>query len=70
MDGLKLLVVAALLAIVVSLGAALYHLATDQGGSKKLVRALTIRVGLSIALFLLLMLAWRAGYISPHGVTP
>lgn len=70
MDGFKLLVVAALLAIVVSLGTALYHLATDQGGSKKLVRALTVRVGLSIALFVLLMLAWRAGYISPHGIAP
>jgi hypothetical protein len=67
---MKLLVVAALLAIVVSLGMALYHLATDRGGSRKLVRALTWRVGLSVALFILLMLAWRAGYISPHGVTP
>ena len=70
MDGFKLLVVAALVAIVISLGTALYHLATDQGSSKKLVRALTVRIGLSIALFALLMLAWRAGYISPHGVVP
>jgi hypothetical protein len=33
-----------------------------------MARALTLRVGLSVALFLLLMLAWRAGLIEPHGV--
>ena len=68
MDLLHLLVIAALVAIVASLGNALYHLAADKGDSKKMVRALTVRVGLSIALFLLLMLAWRAGYIAPHGI--
>ena len=30
--------------------------------------ALTIRIGLSVALFLLLMIAWYAGLISPHGL--
>ena len=33
-----------------------------------MVRALTLRVGLSVGLFLLLLGAWRLGYIQPHGV--
>ena len=68
MDGVRLLVVAALIAIVASLGTALYHLASDRGDSRKMVRALAVRVGLSIALFLLLIVAWRAGLIAPHGL--
>jgi hypothetical protein len=34
-----------------------------------MARALTIRVGLSVALFILLMLAWYNGLITPHGIT-
>jgi hypothetical protein len=33
-----------------------------------MLRALTWRIGLSVALFLLLLLAWRMGYIRPHGL--
>jgi hypothetical protein len=40
---------------------------TDKGDSKKMVRALTWRVGLSVVLFLLLMAAWAAGIIQPLG---
>jgi len=54
-----------MIGILVSLGAALFHMMTDKGGSKKMVRALTIRVGLSVGLFLLLMAAWAAGLIQP-----
>jgi O-antigen/teichoic acid export membrane protein len=67
-DGIRFLVVAALIAIVASLGTALYHLASGRGDSRKLVRALAIRVALSIALFVLLLLAWRSGLIVPHGI--
>lgn len=64
----KVLIVACLIAIVISLGSALYHLVRDKGESKKMARALTIRVGLSVLLFVLLLLAWSAGLIEPHGV--
>jgi Na+-driven multidrug efflux pump len=67
-DGIRFLIVAALIAIVASLGTALYHLASGQGDSRKMVRALAIRVGLSIALFILLIFAWRSGLIAPHGI--
>lgn len=68
MEMIRIVVVIALVAIVYSLGTALYYLATDKGDSRKMVRALTVRVGLSVALFLLLMVAWWAGLITPHGL--
>jgi hypothetical protein len=67
-DPIKLVVFLVLAAIVVSLGVALYHLATGRGDSGKLVRSLTLRIGLSVALFVLLMLAWWFGLIHPHGL--
>jgi hypothetical protein len=35
--------------------------------SRKMARALTIRVALSITLFLLIMIGWYTGLIAPHG---
>ena len=68
MDPIKLVVFLVMAAIVVSLGVALFHLATGRGDSSKLLRSLTLRIGLSVALFVLLMLAWRFGLIHPHGL--
>ena len=61
MEPIKILVIVVLFAIVGSLGSALFHLARGKGDSKKMARALTIRVGLSVVLFILLMLAWYNG---------
>ena len=64
----RLLILAGLLAIVLSLGSALVHLVRHKGeSSAKMARALTMRVGLSILLFVLLLIAWRFGWIQPHG---
>jgi Flp pilus assembly protein protease CpaA len=70
MDLIRLLIVGLLAAIVISLGMALYHLGSGKGDSKKLLRALTIRITLSVLLFALLMIAWRAGLITPRGLAP
>ena len=35
-----------------------------------MARALTVRIVLSLALFALIMIAWYAGLITPHGVIP
>jgi hypothetical protein len=70
MDLVRILIIGLLIAIVVSLAQALFHLSSGKGDSGKMLRALAIRVGLSVGLFLLLMLAWRAGLISPHNVSP
>ncbi|MBV8343290.1 MAG: twin transmembrane helix small protein [Gammaproteobacteria bacterium] len=67
-----LLVLVCFLAIVASLGSALYHLTRGGGASAehsaKLQRALALRIGLSIVLFALLMLAWHFGLVTPHAL--
>jgi len=65
---IRIAVIVILIAIVASLGSALFHLARGKGDSNKMVRALTVRIGLSVVLFVLLMIAWYAGLISPHDV--
>ena len=66
---IRLLIFAVLLGIVVSLGSALFNLSRKTRDSRKVARDLTIRVGLSVALFILLMIAWRLGIIAPHGLS-
>jgi hypothetical protein len=66
MDLIKVGVVIVLLGIIASLGSALFSLSRSQGDSRNMLRALTVRVGLSVGLFLLLLLAWRLGYIQPN----
>jgi hypothetical protein len=70
MDLVRILIVGLLIAIVVSLGSALFHLSRSGGDSKKMARALTIRVGLSVALFILLLIAYYFGLITPNQVRP
>jgi len=63
---MRILVILILVLIVGSLGSALWFLIRDKGNSDRTVKALTVRISLSIALFLLLM----AGYyfnIIPRG---
>jgi hypothetical protein len=62
------LVFLCLAGILLSLGSGLFHLSRGRGeeDSRKLARALTVRISLSLALFVLLLLAWRFGLISPH----
>ena len=62
-----LLVLACLLGIIISLGLGLYHLSRGAPeDSARLARALTVRIAVSLLLFVLLMLAWHFGLISPH----
>jgi apolipoprotein N-acyltransferase len=68
MSLVKLLIIACLIAIVVSLGSGLFHLVNDKGESRRMVRALTLRIALSVALFILLFIAWSQGMIEPHGL--
>jgi hypothetical protein len=74
-DGIKILIVVALFGIVASLGKAMFHLSSSRtadntaGQSAMMARALTVRIGLSVALFVLLMIAWYFGGISPHGMS-
>jgi hypothetical protein len=65
---IKILIVACLIGIVLSLASGLFYLVNDKGESKKMVKALSIRVGLSVLLFVLLLIAWSQGLIEPHHV--
>jgi uncharacterized membrane protein len=67
-DPIKLLIVLIFVAIVVSLGSALRELARSEGDGRKLFRSLAWRVGLSVALFVLLWVLYLAGLIRPHGI--
>jgi len=55
-------------AILASLGVALVALFRRQPSEQTLLRALTIRVGLSVLFFLLLLLGWYLGVLEPHGL--
>jgi hypothetical protein len=63
----KLFVVLILLAIVGSLFSGLWFLYRDRGTGVRTVKALTLRVGLSISLFVLLLVAHRLGLLSAYG---
>ena len=52
--------------IVTSLGKALFHMSSSPEDSAKMVQALTFRIGLSVALFIVLFIAWYAGILTPH----
>ena len=60
---MKIVVIVFLLLIIASLGSALFYLVTDRGQSKRMVKALALRVGLSITLFLLLIAGHYFGLI-------
>lgn len=68
-DSLKtLLIIAFIILILWNLGAGLYYMLVDKGQTKRTVNALTKRIGLSVALILLVILAIWMGWITPHGV--
>ncbi len=67
---MKLLVLLLLLAIIVSLGSGLFFLGKDNEGSSRTLKALTIRVSLSVLLVALLVSAYFLGWIEPNPVTP
>lgn len=66
----KLIVVSLLIVILVSLGIALFSLIKQKPESDpdRTVKALTFRIGLSIALVVLLIVGYKLGLISPHNL--
>lgn len=60
---MRIVVILFIFAILGSLGSALYYMVTDRSGGNRMLRALALRVGLSVTLFLFLMLAFYFGLI-------
>ncbi len=65
---MKIIVVLVLIAIIASLFSALYFLYHDKGHGNRMVKALALRVGLSVGLFAFLMIAYWLGWIGPGGL--
>jgi hypothetical protein len=67
----KYLVIAMLLLILISLGKALFHLTSSNAeDGPKMVKALAWRIGLSVLLFVLLIVAYYSGWIVPQHIAP
>jgi DUF2909 family protein len=65
---LELLTIVLFAAILASLAFAAVGLLKVGPESRTLLNALTLRIVLSVLLFALLLLAWYAGLIRPHGI--
>ncbi len=64
----EIVVLAFLVAICVVLFSGLVFLITDPRDSKRTVKALSMRIVLTIILLLFLVLAYLFGWITPHGI--
>ena len=60
---MKIIVLLFILVILGSLGSALFYLVKDRGQSDRTVKALTVRIAVSVALFILLMAGFYFGLI-------
>lgn len=67
---IKIIILLAFLGIVASLASGLFYLVNDKGDSRRTLRALTMRIGLSLGLFLFLMILIAFDVIEPHGLYP
>lgn len=65
---MKILVAIAFFLIIGSLVSALFFLMKDKGKSNRTVQALALRVGLSVMLFILILLSYKLGWIEPTGI--
>ena len=72
---MKILVALAFVAILGSLGSALYFMMRGQGNAQDdqkksghMMKALALRVGLSIVLFICILIAWKMGWVQPTGI--
>lgn len=65
---MRIVVLLFILLIVISLGSALYYLVKDKGQSERTVKALTLRISLSIFLFVMLMASYYFGWIPQTGL--
>ena len=66
----KVVIIVAFIGIIASLASGLFSLVNDKGDSRRTLKALTVRIGLSVGLFLFLMLLIALDVIEPHGVYP
>ena len=64
----KIIIVSLLLIILISLGTALFSMMKNEPDSNRTVKALTVRIGLSIALLVMILVGYSMGLIAPHNL--
>lgn len=64
----KIVILSLLLVVLISLGSALVAMAKGDK-SDKMLKSLTWRIGLSVAIFILLLIGQAMGLITPHGLS-
>jgi len=64
----KILILSLLVLVIVSLSSALMAMAKGDS-SDKMLKSLSWRIGLSVFIFLLLLIGQATGVITPHGLT-
>jgi hypothetical protein len=65
---MRIMVILAFIGILGSLASALFYLMRDKGSSSKTVNAVTLRIGLSVVLFLFLLFSHWMGWIETTGI--
>ena len=66
----KVIIVILLLLILLSLGAGMISLIKDRNDSNRTVKFLTVRIALSILVFVFIAFSFYMGWIQPHGIVP
>ena len=69
---MEIIVSFAFIAIIGSLGFALYFMLKDGEDGKpktsRMAKALAFRIGFSVLLFICILVSWKLGYIQPTGI--
>ena len=65
---MRIIVILAFVGILASLASAWFYLMRDKGRTNRTVNALTVRIGLSIVLFLFVLFAHYMGWIESTGI--
>lgn len=65
---MKVVIALGFVAIIGSLLSALFFMMRDKGRTRNTVRALGLRVALSIALFIFLLVSYQLGWIESRGI--
>ncbi len=67
---MRIVVILIFVGILGSLASALFYLMRDKGSSSKTVNALTVRIGMSVVLFLFMLFSYWMGWIETTGFKP
>lgn len=65
----KVIILIAMFVILGALITSLIFLLRDTGQKNRTVKALSLRIGISLSLFIFLFVAFRLGWIAPHNLS-